>query len=64
MSVITGKHDIIVKNEVHKHTSFFKSNKKQHAMFPFHEEKTKCDEYGEIIRVNIYLTYINICLNL
>ncbi|XP_077285623.1 cleavage and polyadenylation specificity factor subunit 2 [Arctopsyche grandis] len=54
MSIITGKHDIIVRNDVHRSTGFFKSNKRQHAMFPFHEEKTKSDEYGEIIRLEDY----------
>lgn len=60
MSIITGKHDIIVRNEVQRSTGFFKSNKRQHAMFPFHEEKTKSDEYGEIIRVIFILPILHI----
>ncbi|XP_039963215.1 probable cleavage and polyadenylation specificity factor subunit 2 [Bactrocera tryoni] len=54
MSVITGKHDIVVRPEGRHHTGFFKSNKKHYAMFPFHEEKIKCDEYGEIINLDDY----------
>ncbi|XP_058465786.1 probable cleavage and polyadenylation specificity factor subunit 2 [Malaya genurostris] len=54
MSVITGKHDIVVRPEGRSHTGFFKSSKKQYAMFPFHEEKIKFDEYGEIIQPDDY----------
>ncbi|XP_011203816.2 probable cleavage and polyadenylation specificity factor subunit 2 [Bactrocera dorsalis] len=54
MSVITGKHDIVVRPEGRHHSGFFKSNKKHYAMFPFHEEKIKCDEYGEIINLDDY----------
>ncbi|XP_036335110.1 probable cleavage and polyadenylation specificity factor subunit 2 isoform X1 [Rhagoletis pomonella] len=54
MSVITGKHDIVVRPEGRHHSGFFKSNKKHYAMFPFHEEKIKCDEYGEIINLEDY----------
>lgn len=41
MSVISrGRHDIVIKHEFKKHgTGFFKQTKKQHAMFPFHEDK-------------------------
>lgn len=53
MSVI-GKHDIVVKQEGKLSTGFFKSMRKQHPMFPFYEEKIKCDEYGEIIRPEDY----------
>lgn len=53
MSVI-GRHDIVVKQEGKLTSGFFKSIKKQHPMFPFHEEKIKCDEYGEIIRPEDY----------
>ncbi|XP_053969737.1 probable cleavage and polyadenylation specificity factor subunit 2 [Anastrepha ludens] len=54
MSVITGKHDIVVRPEGRHHSGFFKSTKKHYAMFPFHEEKIKCDEYGEIINLDDY----------
>lgn len=54
MSVITGKHDIVIRPEGRQHTGFFKSNKRHHVMFPFHEEKIKCDEYGEIINLEEY----------
>ncbi len=51
MNIITGKHDIVVRNESMAHSGFFKSSRKQHVMFPFHEEKIKSDEYGEIIQL-------------
>ncbi|CAD6991302.1 probable cleavage and polyadenylation specificity factor subunit 2 [Ceratitis capitata] len=54
MSIITGKHDIVVRPEGRHHSGFFKSSKKHYAMFPFHEEKIKCDEYGEIINLEDY----------
>lgn len=54
MSVITGKHDIVVRPEGRTHSGFFKSSKKQYAMFPLHEEKIKYDEYGEIIQLEDY----------
>uniref|UniRef100_A0AAG5CS74 Cleavage and polyadenylation specificity factor subunit 2 n=1 Tax=Anopheles atroparvus TaxID=41427 RepID=A0AAG5CS74_ANOAO len=54
MNIITGKHDIVVRPEGRSHTGFFKSSKKQYAMFPFHEEKIKYDEYGEIIQPEDY----------
>ncbi|XP_075145543.1 cleavage and polyadenylation specificity factor subunit 2 [Haematobia irritans] len=54
MSIITGKHDIVIRPEGKQHTGFFKSNKRHHVMFPFHEEKIKCDEYGEIINLEDY----------
>lgn len=54
MSVITGKHDIVVRPEGRAHTGFFKSSRKQHVMFPFHEEKIRTDEYGEIIQAEDY----------
>ena len=40
--------------------SFFKQAKKAYPMFPFHEEKIKWDEYGEIIRY-LSLTYFMLC---
>ncbi|XP_037929131.1 probable cleavage and polyadenylation specificity factor subunit 2 [Teleopsis dalmanni] len=54
MSVITGKHDMVIRPESRQHTGFFKSNKRHYAMFPFHEDKIKCDEYGEIINLDDY----------
>lgn len=54
MNVITGKHDIVVRPEGRAHTGFFKSSRKQYVMFPFHEEKIRTDEYGEIIQLDDY----------
>lgn len=54
MNIITGKHDIVVRNESMAHSGFFKTSRKQHVMFPFHEEKIKSDEYGEIIQLEDY----------
>lgn len=54
MNVITGKHDIVVRPEGRSHTGFFKSSRKQHAMFPFQEEKIRQDDYGEIIQLDDY----------
>lgn len=51
MSVITGKYDV-VPPDGRAHSGFFKSCRKQHVMFPFHEEKIKCDEYGEILQLD------------
>ncbi|XP_026687778.1 probable cleavage and polyadenylation specificity factor subunit 2, partial [Diaphorina citri] len=51
---VKGKHDLLVKTfETNKQgqSRFFKSNKKQFPMFPFHETKIKYDEYGEVIRI-------------
>ncbi|XP_067012309.1 probable cleavage and polyadenylation specificity factor subunit 2 [Anabrus simplex] len=53
-AVAKGKHDLLVKTETKAQTGFFKSNKKQHPIFPFFEEKVKFDEYGEIIRPEDY----------
>ncbi|XP_008555333.3 probable cleavage and polyadenylation specificity factor subunit 2 [Microplitis demolitor] len=47
-----GRHDLLVKQE--SKPGFFKQSKKQHPMFPFIEEKIKCDEYGEIINPEDY----------
>jgi len=49
------KHDIVMKPEVKKQTGFFKSNKSRYPMFPFREEKTKYDEYGELIRYEDFM---------
>lgn len=54
MNVITGRHDIVVRPEGRAHTGFFKSSRKQYAMFPFHEEKIRIDDYGEIIQLDAY----------
>ncbi|KAK9729155.1 Zn-dependent metallo-hydrolase RNA specificity domain [Popillia japonica] len=55
MSVISkGRHDIVIKQEGKIHGGFFKATKKQHPMFPFKEEKIKCDDYGEIIKLEDY----------
>lgn len=52
MNIITGKHDIVVRPEGRAHSGFFKSSRKQHVMFPFYEEKTRSDEYGDIIQLD------------
>ncbi|XP_066244891.1 probable cleavage and polyadenylation specificity factor subunit 2 [Euwallacea similis] len=55
MSIISkGRHDIVVKQEGKVSGGFFKVTKKHHPMYPFKEEKIKCDEYGEIVRVEDY----------
>lgn len=54
MSVITGKHDIVIRPQGRQHTGFFKSNKRYNVMFPFHEEKIRCDDYGEIVNLDDY----------
>lgn len=54
MNVITGRHDIVVRPEGRSHTGFFKSSRKQYAMFPFHEDKIRVDDYGEIVQLDDY----------
>lgn len=55
MSVISkGRHDIVIKQEGKISGGFFKVTKKMHPMYPFHEDKIKCDEYGEIIKPEDY----------
>lgn len=54
MDVITGKHDIVVRPEGRSTLGFFKSNKRTHVMFPFHEERIKYDDYGEIVHLDDY----------
>lgn len=55
MSIVSkGRHDIVVKQEGKISQGFFKTTKKTHPMFPFYEEKIKCDEYGEIIKPEDY----------
>ncbi|KAK7103107.1 cleavage and polyadenylation specificity factor subunit 2-like [Littorina saxatilis] len=50
-----GKHDLMSKAEGKSKSGFFKQAKKAYPMFPFHEEKIKWDEYGEIIRPEDYI---------
>ncbi|KRT83012.1 hypothetical protein AMK59_3147, partial [Oryctes borbonicus] len=47
-------HDIVIKQEGKIHGGFFKATKKQYPMFPFTEDKIKCDDYGEIIKLEDY----------
>lgn len=55
MSVISkGRHDIVIKQEGKISGGFFKITKKQYPMYPFHEDKIKSDEYGEIIKLEDY----------
>ncbi|XP_053613296.1 probable cleavage and polyadenylation specificity factor subunit 2 [Plodia interpunctella] len=53
MWVVTGRHDIPVRQDS-RPTGWFKSNKRHHAMYPFHEERTRADDYGEIIKPEDY----------
>ncbi|KAH7697660.1 hypothetical protein AAVH_35256 [Aphelenchoides avenae] len=48
-------YDIMAQFEQKQQASFFKQNKKQFPMFPFQEEKSKWDDYGEIIRPEEYM---------
>lgn len=54
ISVITGRHDIVLRPGSKQHIGFFKSNKKHHVMYPYTEGKIKGDEYGEIINLDDY----------
>lgn len=55
MSIISkGRHDIVIKQEGKLSSGFFKVTKKQYPMYPFHEDKIKSDEYGEIIKPEDY----------
>ncbi|XP_030762628.1 probable cleavage and polyadenylation specificity factor subunit 2 isoform X2 [Sitophilus oryzae] len=55
MSVISkGRHDIVIKQEGKVSGGFFKVTKKQYPMYPFREDKIKCDEYGEIVKIEDY----------
>jgi len=49
------KHDIVMKADPKKQTGFFKSNKSKYPMFPFHEEKIKYDDYGELIKYEDFM---------
>ncbi|CAG9105612.1 unnamed protein product [Plutella xylostella] len=53
MMVVTGRHDIPVRSD-HRTASRFKSNKRHHAMYPCHDERTRYDDYGEIIKPEDY----------
>ncbi|VVC87684.1 unnamed protein product [Leptidea sinapis] len=53
MWVLTGKHDIPVRAE-NRAGGCFKSNKRHHAMYPCHEERSRADDYGEVIRPEDY----------
>ncbi|XP_030038036.1 probable cleavage and polyadenylation specificity factor subunit 2 [Manduca sexta] len=53
MWVVTGRHDIPVRHDV-RHGGCFKTNKRHHAMYPFHEERTRADDYGELIKPEDY----------
>ncbi|XP_071961785.1 cleavage and polyadenylation specificity factor subunit 2-like [Antedon mediterranea] len=50
-----SSHDLMIKSDGgKKSTSFFKHARKSFPMFPFHEERIKWDEYGEIIKPEDY----------
>ncbi|XP_033637127.1 cleavage and polyadenylation specificity factor subunit 2-like [Asterias rubens] len=50
------QHDLMLKTESGKKgTSFFKNAKKSYPMFPFHEERIRWDEYGELIKPEDYM---------
>jgi len=49
-----GKHDLMITGEGKSRTGFFKQAKKSYPMFHFTEEKSKSDEYGEIIKTADY----------
>uniref|UniRef100_T1J0U4 Cleavage and polyadenylation specificity factor subunit 2 n=1 Tax=Strigamia maritima TaxID=126957 RepID=T1J0U4_STRMM len=50
-----AKHDLMMKNEGKSRGGFFKQAKKSYPMFPFHEEKIRWDDYGEIIKPEDFL---------
>ncbi|XP_049877571.1 probable cleavage and polyadenylation specificity factor subunit 2 [Pectinophora gossypiella] len=54
MWVVTGRHDIPLRNAARAHAGCFKTNKRHHAMYPFHEERPRHDDYGEIIKPEDY----------
>ncbi|XP_023939534.2 probable cleavage and polyadenylation specificity factor subunit 2 [Bicyclus anynana] len=53
MWVVTGRHDIPVRSDS-RPTGCFKTNKRHHAMYPCHEERTRADDYGEVIKPEDY----------
>ncbi|CAB3397435.1 unnamed protein product [Caenorhabditis bovis] len=52
--------DIMAKWDNQQKTSFFKSTKKSFPMFPYLEEKIRCDEYGEIIKPEEYTIHMKV----
>lgn len=52
----SNNYDIMWRFEMNQRVSFFKQNKKQFPMFPYQEEKSRWDDYGEIIRPEEYMT--------
>uniref|UniRef100_A0A915EET8 Cleavage and polyadenylation specificity factor subunit 2 n=1 Tax=Ditylenchus dipsaci TaxID=166011 RepID=A0A915EET8_9BILA len=50
-----NSYDIMPRFEQHQRISFFKQAKKQFPMYPFQEEKSRWDDYGEIIRPEEYI---------
>ncbi|XP_060805281.1 probable cleavage and polyadenylation specificity factor subunit 2 [Amyelois transitella] len=53
MWVVTGRHDIPARPGG-RPAGCFKTNKRHHAMYPCHEERTRADDYGEIIKPEDY----------
>ncbi|CAH2265181.1 probable cleavage and polyadenylation specificity factor subunit 2 [Pararge aegeria] len=53
MWVVTGRHDIPVRSDS-RPSGCFKTNKRHHAMYPCHEERTRADDYGEVIKPEDY----------
>ncbi|XP_028176393.1 probable cleavage and polyadenylation specificity factor subunit 2, partial [Ostrinia furnacalis] len=53
MWVVTGRHDIPVRHDA-RPAGCFKTNKRHHAMYPFHEERARHDDYGELIKAEDY----------
>ncbi|XP_030854971.1 cleavage and polyadenylation specificity factor subunit 2 [Strongylocentrotus purpuratus] len=50
------KHDLMMNTDTGKKgTSFFKTVKKSYPMFPFHEERLRWDDYGEVIKPEDYM---------
>ena len=45
-------HDLFIKHgqEANIESGIFKTSKSKYPIFPYVEEKIKCDEYGEVIR--------------
>uniref|UniRef100_A0A915NLU6 Cleavage and polyadenylation specificity factor subunit 2 n=2 Tax=Meloidogyne TaxID=189290 RepID=A0A915NLU6_9BILA len=52
----SNNYDIMWRFEMNQRVSFFKQNKKQFPMFPYQEEKSRWDDYGEVIRPEEYMT--------
>ncbi|CAH0389357.1 unnamed protein product [Bemisia tabaci] len=47
-----GRRDSLGSEKIQE--SFVKTTKKQYPMFPYHEEKLKYDDYGEIVKLDLY----------